>query len=142
MFQGTSLLVLDAKGRLSLPSKYRESLLVPCQGEVTLTRHPDGCVLIYPRAIWVELRSKLASLPYSARALQRVMLGSAIDVNADGSGRLLVPGDLRSLCGLNREVTLIGMGNHFELWDQAKYMQFENDELKKGLPPDVFDLVL
>ena len=46
MFQGTSLLVLDAKGRLSLPSKYRESLLVPSQGEVTLTRHPDGCVLI------------------------------------------------------------------------------------------------
>ena len=115
---------------------------MPCQGEVTLTRHPDGCVLIYPRAIWVELRSKLASLPYSARALQRVMLGSAIDVNADGSGRLLVPGDLRSLCGLNREVTLIGMGNHFELWDQAKYMQFEQAELQKGLPPEVFDLVL
>ena len=142
MFPGTSLLVLDAKGRLSLPYKYRESLLVPCQGEVTLTSHPDGCVLIYPRAIWVELRSKLASLPYSARALQRVMLGSAIDVNADGSGRLLVPGDLRSLCGLNREVTLIGMGNHFELWDQAKYMQFEQAELQKGLPPEVFDLVL
>ena len=142
MFQGTSLLVLDAKGRLSLPSNYRESLLVPSQGEVTLTRHPDGCVLIYPRSVWIQTRAKLASLPYSARTLQRVMLGSACDVSADGSGRLLIPGDLRSLCGLRREVTLIGLGNRFELWDQAKYMQFENDELKKGLPPDVFDLVL
>ena len=83
MFQGTSLLVLDAKGRLSLPAKYRESLLVPCQGEVTLTRHPDGCVLIYPRAEWLQLRTKLASLPYSARALQRVMMGGAVDVTAD-----------------------------------------------------------
>lgn len=142
MFQGTSLLVLDAKGRLSLPAKYRESLLVPCQGEVTLTRHPDGCVLIYPRTVWALLRDKLASLPYSARALQRVMLGSAMDINADSSGRLLVPSDLRSLCGLNREVTLIGMGNHFELWDQTKYMQFETAELEKGLPQEVFDLVL
>lgn len=142
MFQGTSLLVLDAKGRLSLPAKYRESLLVPCQGEVTLTRHPDGCVLIYPRAEWLQLRTKLASLPYSARALQRVMMGGAVDVTVDASGRLLVPNDLRSMCGLNREVTLVGLGNHFELWDQSKYMQFEEAELKKGLPPEVFDLVL
>ena len=116
MFQGTSLLVLDAKGRLSLPAKYRESLLVPCQGEVTLTRHPDGCVLIYPRGVWVQLSAKLAALPYAARTLQRIMLGSAFDVNADASGRLLVP--------------------------SAKYMQFEQAELQKGLPPEVFDLVL
>lgn len=142
MFQGTSLLVLDAKGRLSLPAKYRESLLVPCEGEVTLTRHPDGCALIFPRAVWEELRARLVALPYSARVLQRVMLGSAVDVIADAAGRLLVPTDLRSLCGLNREVTLIGLGNHFELWDQVKYMQFEQAELQKGLPQDVFDLVL
>ena len=142
MFQGTSLLVLDAKCRLSLPAKYRESLLVPCQGEVTLTRHPDGCVLIYPRGVWVQLSAKLAALPYAARTLQRIMLGSAFDVNADASGRLLVPSDLRSLCSLNREVTLVGLGNHFELWDQTKYMQFEQAELQKGLPPEVFDLVL
>ena len=142
MFQGTSLLVLDAKGRLSLPSKYREELLAPCQGEVTLTRHPDGCVLIYPRADWIELRDKLVALPYSARALQRVMLGSAQDITADAAGRLLGPSDLRSLCGLNREVTLIGMGSHFELWDQAQYMQFEQAQLQKGLPQEVFDLVL
>ena len=124
MFQGTSLLALDAKGRLSLPSRYRESLLLSCQGDVTLTRHPDGCVLIYPRAVWYELRPQLAQLPYSARALQRILLGSAVDVSADSSGRL------------------VGLGNRFELWDQVKYVEFEKAELAKGLPAEVDSLRL
>ena len=73
MFQGTSLLSLDAKGRLSMPARHRESLVLSCQGEVTVTRHPDGCVLIYPRAAWLELRPSLVKLPYSARVLQRIV---------------------------------------------------------------------
>lgn len=142
MFQGTSLLALDAKGRLALPSRYRESLLLSCQGDVTLTRHPDGCVLIYPRAVWYELRPQLAQLPYSARALQRILLGSAVDVSADSSGRLLIPSELRNLCGLGRDVALVGLGNRFELWDQVKYVEFEKAELAKGLPAEVDSLRL
>ena len=136
MFQGTSLLSLDSKGRLSMPALHRESLVLSCQGEVTVTRHPDGCVLIYPRAAWLELRPSLVKLPYSARVLQRIVLGSAVDLTADSAGRLLIPSDLRSLCGLNREVTLIGLGSHFELWDQTKYAEFEARELANGLPPE------
>ena len=142
MFQGTSLLALDAKGRLSLPSRYRESLLLSCQGDVTLTRHPDGCVLIYPRAVWYELHPQLAQLPYSARALQRILLGSAVDVSADSSGRLLIPSELRNLCGLGRDVALVGLGNRFELWDQATYVEFEKAVLAKGLPAEVDSLRL
>lgn len=136
MFQGTSLISLDAKGRLSMPARHRESLVLSCQGEVTLTRHPDGCVLIYPRAAWLKLRDSLVKLPYSARVLQRIVLGSAVDLKADSVGRFLIPSDLRSLCGLEREVTLIGLGDHFELWDQTKYAEFEARELAKGLPPE------
>ena len=142
MFQGTSLLALDGKGRLSLPSRHREDLLLSCQGEVTLTRHPDGCALSYPRPTWNALRDQLMTLPFGARVLRRMLLGSAVDIKIDGSGRLLIPNDLRSLCGLSREVTLVGLGDHFELWDQAAFAEFEKKELAKGLPQEVSNFIL
>ena len=142
MFQGTSLVSLDAKGRLSLPVRYREGLMLTCQGEVTITRHPDGCVLIFPRAVWIALKAKLMKLPYSARVLRRILIGSAVDVKADGSGRLLIPNELRCLCGLTREVALMGLGDHFELWDQAALAEFEKKELAKDFSETLEDFVL
>ena len=118
MFQGTSLLSLDQKGRLSMPARHREALAVSCAGKVTVTRHPDGCLVLYPAPVWEEKRRALAKLPYSARAFVRYVLGSAVDLEPDRAGR---------------EVALIGMGEHFELWDRSTLEAREREALAAGL---------
>jgi len=139
VFQGASKLALDLKGRISIPSRHRDQLLAHCEGRLTLTRHPDGCLLVYPRPQWESKRKELALLPYSARALQRLLLGSAIDVELDSAGRLLVPTALREDARLTREATLIGMGTHFELWEPASLREREERDLANGLPDAAAD---
>ena len=119
MFQGASQLTLDGKGRLSMPSRHRDSLAAGCDGRLTVTRHPDGCLLVYPRPTWEVRREQIAQLPFSARALQRLLLGNATDIDLDSAGRLLVPTELRAAAQLERDLMLLGMGAHFELWDAA-----------------------
>ena len=121
MFQGSSALTLDAKGRMSIPARHRDVLQSEEQGRLTLTRHPDGCLMLYPRSIWEEKRKQIAALPASARPLQRLLLGNAQDVDMDGAGRILVAPELRAAAGLNRDVMLLGLGSHFELWDRAQW---------------------
>lgn len=133
MFQGTSLLTLDAKGRMTIPTRHREALAKRSGVAVTLTRHPDGCVLVYPRCVWEEKRKALAALPYQARVFQRVVLGSAVDLDIDSAGRVLVPNELRKLCGLGREVALVGLGEHFELWDSKRMAKLEKEALNGAL---------
>ena len=65
------------------------------------------------------------ALPYSARVFQRIVMGSAVDVDMDASGRLLVPAELRKACGLSKEIVLVGLGSHFELWDAEKLAESE-----------------
>ena len=134
VFQGASQLTLDAKGRLSMPSRHRDSLAAHCDGRLTVTRHPDGCLLVYPRPTWEARREQIAQLPYSARALQRLLLGNATDVDLDGAGRLLVPTELRAGAQLERDLMLLGMGAHFELWDSARLAEHERASLADGLP--------
>lgn len=134
MFQGASQLTLDAKGRMSMPTRHRDALMASCEGRVTLTRHPDGCVLVYPRPVWELRREELAALPYAARGLQRIVLGNALDLDLDSAGRILVPGELRLPCGLERDVMLMGMGAHFELWDAQRLAEEESKALAGGLP--------
>ena len=134
MFQGSSALTLDAKGRLSIPARHRDALVSQVEGRLTLTRHPDGCLLIYPRPVWEVKRAEIAALPMAARPLQRLLLGGANDVDIDGSGRVLVSPELRSAAGLTKEVMLLGMGSHFELWDAAAWAAREAEDLAKGIP--------
>jgi len=134
VFQGASQLTLDGKGRLSVPSRHREALVSGCDGRLTLTRHPDGCVLVYPRPTWETRRQQIAQLPYSARALQRLLLGSAVDVELDSAGRVLVSVELRTAAALDRDVMLLGMGAHLELWDASRLAQQERESLADGLP--------
>ena len=117
-----------------MPTRHRDQLLAGCEGRLTLTRHPDGCLLVYPRPQWESKREELAVLPYAARALQRLLLGSAIDVELDSAGRLLVPTGLREDARLGREATLIGMGAHFELWEPESLRAREERDLAHGLP--------
>lgn len=134
MFQGRSALTLDAKGRVSVPTRHRDALVSQAEGRVTLTRHPDGCLLIYPRSEWEKKRAEIAAFPMSGRSLQRLLLGSAQDVELDSAGRILISPELRSAAGLSRDVMLMGMGAHFELWDTAELERREAEDLAKGMP--------
>jgi len=139
VFQGASQLTLDGKGRISMPARHRDALASSCEGRLTLTRHPDGCVLVYPRPTWEARRQQIAQLPYSARSLQRLLLGSAVDVELDSAGRVLVSGELRTAAGLERDVMLLGMGAHFELWDASRLAEHERQSLADGLPDSAAD---
>ena len=133
MFQGSSALTLDAKGRINVPTRHRDALIEQAKGCLTLTRHPDGCLLGYPRPEWEVKREQIAAFPMSARALQRLLLGNAQDVEIDGSGRVLVAPELRAAAGFTHDVMLLGMGAHFELWDAAALARREAADLSQGM---------
>lgn len=134
MFQGASSLNLDAKGRMTIPARHRDALTVQCEGRVTLTRHPHGCLLFFPRPTWESHREQIAGWPMSARAWQRIFLGNASDVEMDGAGRILIAPELRSAVGLERDVMLLGMGSHFEIWDAAQLAASEAQAVAGGMP--------
>jgi MraZ protein len=134
VFQGASALNLDAKGRMTIPSKHRDALTVQCEGRVTLTRHPHGCLLFFPRPVWETHREQIAAWPMSARAWQRIFLGNASDVEMDTAGRILIAPELRNAVGLTRDVMLLGMGSHFEIWDAAKLAEDEAQAVANGMP--------
>ena len=134
MFQGASALTLDVKGRMSIPAKHRDALMVQCEGRVTLTRHPHGGLLLFPRPAWEAHRQQIAAWPMSARAWQRIFLGNACDVDMDGVGRILVAPELRNAVGLARDVMMLGMGSHFEVWDASKLAESEAQAVATGMP--------
>ena len=134
MYQGASSLSLDAKGRMSVPTRHRDALLIQCEGRVTLTKHPHGCLLLFPRPVWESHREQIASWPMSARAWQRIFLGNASDVEFDSAGRLLIAPELRTAAGLTRDVMLLGMGSHFEIWDASKLDDSEAQAIAEGMP--------
>ncbi|MCE2870301.1 MAG: division/cell wall cluster transcriptional repressor MraZ [Oxalobacteraceae bacterium] len=134
MYQGASALSLDAKGRMSIPARHRDALSLQCEGRITLTKHPHGCLLLFPRPVWESHREQIASWPMSARAWQRIFLGNASDVEMDGAGRILITPELRTAGLLTRDVMLLGMGSHFEVWDAAKLEESESEAIAHGMP--------
>ena len=137
MFQGASSLSLDAKGRLSVPTRHRDVLAATAGGALTITKHPDGCLWVFPRPEWERFREKLMALPMSAQGIKRIFLGHAMDVEMDGAGRVLVSPELREAAGISKEALLLGMGSYFELWDKATYDAKESTVMQ-GAMPDVF----
>ena len=139
MFQGASSINLDAKGRMAIPSKHRDALNIQCEGRLTLTKHPHGCLLLFPRPVWESHRDQIAAWPMSARAWQRIFLGNACDVELDTAGRILVSSELRSAVGLKKDVMMLGMGTHFEIWDAAKLADNEAEAVAGGMPDVLSD---
>ena len=137
MFQGASSLTLDSKGRLSVPTRHRDVLSATAACQLTITRHPHGCLMIFPRNEWEKFREKIASLPMQAQWWKRIFMGNAMDVDMDATGRVLVSPELRAAAGISKNSVLLGMGNHFELWDAATYAAHEAEQLKDDMP-DVF----
>jgi MraZ protein len=139
VFQGASALALDAKGRLAVPARHREVLSALAQGQLTLTKHPVGCLLVFPRPAWESFRDKVAALPLRAEGWKRIFLGNAMDVEIDASSRVLVSPELRQAAGLVKDVMLLGMGSHFELWDVQRYQAHEAAVMQQGLPESLGD---
>ncbi|MDP9082156.1 MAG: division/cell wall cluster transcriptional repressor MraZ [Pseudomonadota bacterium] len=132
MFRGVTKLTLDAKGRLVMPTRYRERLLERCGGKLVITVDKDQCLLVYPLPDWEEIERKLMRLPTlnpQARRLQRLMVGHATDLELDGHGRVLLPPSLREYALLTRDAVLIGQGVRFELWDEARWNERRDEWL-------------
>lgn len=124
MFQGAVQLNLDSKGRLAIPARHRDALLSECAGSLVLTVDVDGCLLVYPQTVWQPICDKLNKLPSfnpASRALQRLLVGNAEELLMDNAGRVLISPNLRAYAGLDKRVMLVGQGNKFELWDEAKW---------------------
>jgi MraZ protein len=134
VFQGASALNLDAKGRMTIPARHRDALSLQCDGRVSLTRHPHGCLLFFPRPVWEIHREQIAGWPMSARSWQRILLGNASDVEMDGAGRILIAPELRTAVDMRRDVMLLGMGSHFEIWDADKLAENESQAIAAGMP--------
>jgi len=135
VFQGTSALSLDGKGRLAVPVRHREALSALSANQLTLTQHPAGCLLVSPRQAWEGFRAKLLGLPMEADGWRRFFVGSAADVEIDSAARVLVPPELRAAAGLDKDVLLLGMGHRLELWDATRYAAHQA-QVTAGPMPD------
>jgi MraZ protein len=138
VFQGASSLSLDAKGRLSVPTRHRDVLAATAGGQLTITRHPHGCLMVFPRPAWEEFRERIAAMSLKDQWLKRLFLGNAMDVDMDGTGRVLVSPELRAAANISRDALLLGMGSHFELWDKATHDAKEAEALQAGLASESF----
>ena len=149
MFRGATKVTLDAKGRLAIPTRYRERIATRCDGELVVTLDKDHCLLVYPLPDWEEIERKLVRLPSlqkRTREMQRIMLGYATEVDVDGAGRILLSRELREVAGLERQAMLIGQGHKFELWDEERWNAIRDDWLNTEddgeLPPELESLSL
>jgi MraZ protein len=144
VFRGATKVNLDAKGRLAIPTRYRERLASRCAGQMVVTVDKDHCLLVFPLQDWEELERKLVRLPSMnkvARNIVRIMVGYATEVEMDGNGRILVSRELRDFAGLDKAAILIGQGNKFELWDEEAWTEKRDAWLAGGddgeLPADL-----
>lgn len=148
MFQGSHSINMDAKGRIAVPAKQRESLMAMCEGRVVMTAHTqDRCVLVYPETEWELILPKIEALPtFNKAALrtQRLLIGYATSLELDSNGRVLVPPTLREFAKLDKKLMLVGLGKKFELWSEEAWLQTVADaELDdEELPPEMLTLSL
>ncbi|MBT1446514.1 division/cell wall cluster transcriptional repressor MraZ [Shewanella sp. JM162201] len=125
MFRGASAINLDTKGRIAVPTRYRDALLSEHAGRLVITVDIQSCcLLIYPAAEWSLIEAKLLKLSDTQpteRALKRMLLGYAHEVDMDANGRLLLPPPLRQYAHLDKKAMLVGQLNKFELWDEERW---------------------
>jgi len=136
VFFGTFQHAIDAKGRTSLPARFREALAAAGEAKLVLTQYPHWkAVQALPHSVWKELERKvLDTSPLDARAQRNVLrfYSSAHEVDLDVHGRVLVPPTLRAYAGLQRDVVWVGMGRTLQLFDKAAY----DEQMSRDIPAD------
>ena len=134
-----------------MPSRYRDELVVRCGGQLIVTIDAvDPCLCVYPLPEWELIEAKLRDLPSlreETRRLQRLLIGNAVDIELDGSGRFLVPPRLRAHAGLDKHAMLVGQLNKFQLWNEDAWNALADADLAAikqpgALPSDLRDLIL
>ena len=149
-FRGVSNLSIDAKGRIVLPARYRETLSEICQNHLIITIDTEQlCLLIYPLNEWELIEEKIEALPSfnpTTRRIQRLLIGHATDVEVDANGRLMIATPLREYAELGKKVVMIGQGKKFELWDEERWNKCRNecvsDKTDGELPAALAELTL
>lgn len=120
MFMGEYNHTIDTKGRLIIPSKFREAL-----GDTfVVTKGLDGCLFVYDNAEWTAFEEKLRALPMTSadsRKFVRFFLAGAAEVEVDKQGRILLPAVLREFAGLDKDVVLVGVASRIEIWNREKW---------------------
>jgi MraZ protein len=124
VLKGTYEQSVDAKGRMAFPAKLREAM-----GErLVLTRGVGGCIFVYTEQAFDDMGERINSLRMAdAIPLQRMLVASAADAEADKQGRILIPSRLRELAGIGGEAVVAGVADHCEIWSPAKWDELNND---------------
>ena len=126
---------------MAVPVRHRDALTALSDNQLTLTQHPVGCLLVFPRPNWESFRTQLLGLPMEADGWRRFFVGSAVDVEVDSAARLLVPPELRAMAGLDKDVLLLGMGQRLELWDASRYAAHQAQVMAAGMPDAIKSFV-
>lgn len=119
MFMGEYNHTIDTKGRIIIPSKFRETL----GDEFVVTQGLDGCLFVYPNDEWMNFVTQLKNLPGSkeARQLQRYFMAGAAACEVDKQGRILIPNKLREQAGLEKDIVFVGVLSKIEIWSKEKW---------------------
>ncbi|MBI5300278.1 MAG: division/cell wall cluster transcriptional repressor MraZ [Deltaproteobacteria bacterium RIFCSPLOWO2_02_FULL_46_8] len=123
MFRGTFTYGVDGKGRVAIPSKFREILTTQFDERLIVT-HFDQCLWAYPVPVWQEFEKKIANLPQfleEVKALQRVFIASAAECPLDKQGRILLPSALRDYSAIGKEAVVVGMTQRIEIWSKERW---------------------
>jgi len=146
VFQGSQSINVDVKGRMAVPSRYRDLLVAVCEGRLVVTANPyERCLNIYPEPQWQDVKAKIESLPNSnkkVRRLQRLVLGNASELEMDGNGRLLLPSTLREYANLDKKVVLVGLGEKAELWSEQSWNDMLDESDDDPMPEEMQGLSL
>lgn len=128
MFRGQFVHGIDAKGRVSVPARFRDALIAAAGGSsarFVITPAPfDPCLHVYPLAVWEEIERKIGELPSYDRNVvrfRRLFISAAVESETDKSGRVLIPPSLREKAALEKEVLWAGMGKNVELWSKQRW---------------------
>lgn len=127
MFQGETAITVDDKGRLAIPTAYREQVAGECGNRLVITYNPfeQGCLWLFPHDEWERVRDQINALPSvkaTHRAMQMKLVGAAAVVEPDGASRILLPSNQRNATGIEKKAVLLGMGNKFELWSEQAHL--------------------
>ena len=127
MFQGETAITVDDKGRLAIPTAYRESVAGACANRLVITYNPFelGCLWLFPHAEWEKVRDQvnaLSKVKAAHRDMQMKLVGAATVVEPDGAARILLPASQRAAAGIEKRAVLLGMGNKFELWSEQAHL--------------------